>query len=146
MVSTPKEVPTKQSRGDKPSPSALNSSVHNIYLNSKDIGTSDADLFTSFRPIRDSLQTRTSILQEETVEECLPLLTGSGELQQDSTGRRTGGIPRLERDKHIKFLRQSLEKLAAGYVGFDASRPWILYWVLAGLSLLAEDVQVYRER
>lgn len=117
-----------------------------MHLNSKDNETSTADLLTSFRPIRDSLQTRTSILQDETIEECLPLLTGSGESQQDPNGRRTGGIPRLEREKHVKFLRQSLEKLAAGYVGFDASRPWIVYWVLAGLSLLGEDVQAYHER
>lgn len=76
------------------------------------------------------------------MEECLPLLSGF----EDPTDLNTCGIPRLEREKHVGFLRQSLKTLAAGYVGFDASRPWIVYWVLAGLTLLGEDVQAYKER
>ena len=104
------------------------------------------EMFTSFGPIRDSLQTKTSILQDETTEQCVPLLAAFEESQQDSGGLNTFGIPRLERVKHVKFLHQCLKPLAAGFVGFDASRPWILYWALAGLSLLGEDVQPYKER
>jgi protein farnesyltransferase subunit beta len=28
----------------------------------------------------------------------------------------------------------------------DASRPWMVYWALAGLSLLGEDVTRVRQR
>jgi protein farnesyltransferase subunit beta len=28
----------------------------------------------------------------------------------------------------------------------DASRPWMMYWVLCGLSLMGHDISPYRER
>lgn len=100
-------------------------------------------LFTSWPPIRDELRTETSESQDETVRECLPFLNGSVGSLHDYNEH---GLPRLARDKHIRFLHGTLEKMPAAFVGFDASRPWIIYWALTALSLLGEDIKPYRER
>jgi protein farnesyltransferase subunit beta len=43
----------------------------------------------------------------------------------------------LLRKKHIKYLSQSINNsLNKWFVSLDASRPWILYWILHSLSLL----------
>jgi protein farnesyltransferase subunit beta len=81
-------------------------------------------------------------VQDETVEECLPFLTG-GEL---SGYRNAHGIPHLDRQRHISFLHKQLGKLPGMFKGADSSRPWIFYWCLAALSLVGEDVDQYRER
>lgn len=112
------------------------------------------NLFTTWPPIRDPLETESSILQDETIQECLPLLAGIegssspvlGFNAHARTQTHTHDIPRLERAKHVKFLHHSFEELSTRYVGYDASRPWIIYWVLLGLCLLGEDVTQYRER
>ena len=98
-------------------------------------------LFTGLPPVRDDLVTPSSQLQDATVKECLPYLGGAaGRLDYNALG-----VPRLTREKHVAFLRRNLGALPAPYVGADASRPWILYWCLAGLTLLGEDVTPYRE-
>ncbi|KIE03645.1 CaaX farnesyltransferase beta subunit Ram1, partial [Metarhizium majus ARSEF 297] len=98
-------------------------------------------LFTSEPPIRDALATDSSQIQDETVEECMPFLTGYG---HDNCNAH--GIPPLLRDRHVKFLQTQLGLLPSMFEGADPSRPWIFYWCLAGLSLLGEDVAVYRSR
>lgn len=100
-------------------------------------------LFTSWPPIRDELETETSRLQDATVRECLPFLTAPLGSSQDYNEH---GVPRLARDKHASFLHRSLEEMPAAFVGFDASRPWIIYWALTALALLGENVEPYRER
>lgn len=148
-ASTPRETTSKRNRHDKmprSSRGSPDSPVDDIPGNTNYDEASMAKILTSFCPIRDSLRTKTSLLQDETMEKCLPLLAGLEGSQRDPADWNTGGLPRLEREKHIGFLHQWLKPLAAGYVGVDASRPWILYWVLAGLSLLGEDVQRYKER
>lgn len=100
------------------------------------------DLFTKVPPIRDSLETRTSVIQDETIDECLPFLSG---LQMD-VKYNEHGVPHLTRDRHIKFLHKSLMQLPAGYVAADASRPWMFYWALTALSTMGEDVSSYRPR
>lgn len=98
-------------------------------------------LFTSPGPIRDPLATPSSELQDATVKQCLPYLCGAaGRLDYNARG-----VPRLAREKHAAFLRKNLGALPAPYIGADASRPWILYWCLAGLTLLGEDVSAYGE-
>ena len=99
-------------------------------------------LFTSKSPIESALHTETSILQNSTIGQCLPFLTGSA----GSAVRNAHGLPQLERQKHIDYLHDSLQGLPAGYVSQDSSRPWMLYWALTGLCLLGEDVTIYRER
>lgn len=97
-------------------------------------------LFTAPPPIADPLATPSSTLQDATVKEVLPYLCGAaGRLDYNARG-----VPRLSREKHAAFLRRNLGTLPAPYIGADASRPWILYWCLAGLALLGEDVGAYR--
>lgn len=99
------------------------------------------DLFKQPPLVKDDLITETSKLQDQTVEHCLPFLTGEdGPLELNAYG-----LPRLNREKHIKFLKQSLGPLPGRFVAVDASRPWYLYWCLSGLTMMGEDVSSYRE-
>lgn len=101
-------------------------------------------LFTSLPPISDHLVTKTSVTQDETVNVCLPFLSG----QEEGSGLRRNaiGIPHLDRDRHIQFLHRQLGQLPGAFKAMDPARPWIFYWCLAGLALLGEDVTSYRER
>ncbi|KAK3492286.1 terpenoid cyclases/Protein prenyltransferase [Neurospora hispaniola] len=99
------------------------------------------DLFKQPSLVKDDLITATSQLQDQTVEHCLPFLTGEdGPLDLNDYG-----LPKLNRDKHIKFLKQSLGPLPGRFVAVDASRPWYLYWCLSGLTMMGEDVSSYRD-
>jgi protein farnesyltransferase subunit beta len=104
-------------------------------------------LFTTSPPIEDSLITETSLKQSSTVAECLPFLTGEHE-SLSSIALNAHGIPPLDRPRHIAFLHKTLQGLPPGYAAADASRPWMFYWALAGLSALgeADAVAGYRER
>jgi protein farnesyltransferase subunit beta len=42
----------------------------------------------------------------------------------------------LERAEHSSFLVEHLRGLPSGYTMLDASRPWLLYWILHSLALL----------
>jgi len=100
------------------------------------------DLFTQLPPCRDLLMTESSQDQDETIQECLPFLSGlDSEVEYNDHG-----VPRLARNRHIAFLHKSLGRLPAGYVAADASRPWMFYWALNGLATLGEDISGYRER
>jgi len=100
------------------------------------------DIFTTIPPLRDFLETQTSYVQEQTIQECLPFLVG----QTMGLTYNDYGVPHLDRTRHIAFLHKSLKKLPAPYVAADASRPWMFYWALAGLSAMGEDISDYRER
>lgn len=97
----------------------------------------------SFNLFHEDLETKTSEAQNDTFEGCVPLLTG-----EESTGLplNSHGIPHLVRDRHAKFLATWLLQLPAPYVALDASRPWIFYWTMAGLSFLGKDVSQYKDR
>lgn len=112
-----------------------------IVIERRNPGVMIPDIFTRPPPVRDDLTTDTSQVQDETVNSCLPLLSGEGERLEYNEN----GVPRLDRQKHIKFLHQSLGRLPGRFVAADASRPWFLYWCLSGLTLLGEDVSSYRE-
>ena len=101
-------------------------------------------IFRSLPPIRDSLATETSSSQDETVQECLPFLRG--ETPRSIFDYNHQGLPSLEREKHIEYLHGCLEELPAGFVAFDAARPWLVYWTLTGLCVLGESVDQYRSR
>ncbi|KAF2215507.1 hypothetical protein CERZMDRAFT_65782 [Cercospora zeae-maydis SCOH1-5] len=96
-----------------------------------------------FNLIPDDLQTTTSKAQEKTEAECLALLTGDESL---GLPLNSHGIPQLNRIKHAHFLRDWLSELPAPYVAMDASRPWVFYWVMAGLSFMGNDVTNYKHR
>jgi len=93
--------------------------------------------------IHNDLTTATSESQQNVTAECLPLLLGKDTQGLELNSR---GIPRLRRQKHAEFLHGTLGNLPAPYQVVDASRPWLFYWALAGLSFLGEDVSQYRER
>lgn len=101
-------------------------------------------LFQEPPAIRDTLITETTELEDETVNKCLPFLGGYHSSQKGPLNRH--GVHALLRDEHIGYLYDSLEDYPAGFVAMDASRPWMIYWGLAALSLLGEDVTRHRER
>ncbi|RDL39597.1 uncharacterized protein BP5553_03937 [Venustampulla echinocandica] len=100
------------------------------------------DLFTTPPCIRDPLNTGTSQLQDETIQECLPYLSGA----EYGLEYNAQGVPHLDRKRHIPFLHKSLRNLPAPYVVADASRPWMFYWALTGLYAMGEDITQYRDR
>lgn len=97
-------------------------------------------------PILDKLATETSSAQQDSAADCLPFLKGTFEPIRSPFDLNKHGVPCLDRQQHIDFLRQSLEGFSAAFVALDASRPWMVYWALMGLYLLGEDVTQYRER
>ncbi|CAG8957238.1 hypothetical protein HYFRA_00009440 [Hymenoscyphus fraxineus] len=100
------------------------------------------NLFTTLPPIRDFLNTGSSQIQDQTIQECLPFLAGI----EEDVKTNAYGVPNLDRKRHIPFLHKTLARLPAGYVAADASRPWMFYWALNGLRTMGEDISDYRER
>ncbi|KAG4034023.1 hypothetical protein MFRU_003g00020 [Monilinia fructicola] len=100
------------------------------------------DTFKEYPPLREPLQTQTSRLQDKTIEECLPFLSGT----EAGLTYNPYGVPHLNRKKHVQFLHKQLQKLPSAFVAADASRPWMFYWALAGLSTLGQDISSYREK
>lgn len=98
-------------------------------------------LYTREPPILDDLITVTSSAQESTMDACLPLLKA----RDDSVEYNIHGVPHLNRQRIINFLKHTLGQLPAPFVMADASRPWSLYWALNGMALLGEDVSTYRK-
>lgn len=101
------------------------------------------DLFSTLPPVKDKLITDTSISQDETVNQCLPYLTGTDPSKSLFDFTRHG-VPRLQREYHVEYLNNTLRN--ARYMAYDAARPWVIYWSLVGLSLLGEDVTIYAAR
>lgn len=42
----------------------------------------------------------------------------------------------LKREQHVTYLHGGLQRLPAGFVVLDSSRPWICYWIVHSLALL----------
>lgn len=104
------------------------------------MGTRALPPWITSSPIEEDFQTESSYLQQETADECLPLLTAFSPVSNDF------GLPSLAREKHIRFLRRALGRLPGGFSSLDASKPWMLYWALNGLALLGEDMTQFRHR
>ena len=102
--------------------------------------------FSTPPPIKDSLVTATSSAQDENIQETLPLITAIAGSTKHPIEYNEYGVPRLDRLRHIDFLKNALEDFPASFVSLDASRPWMVYWGLMGLYLLGEDVTQYRTR
>ncbi|KAF9890181.1 CAAX farnesyltransferase (FTase) subunit beta [Aspergillus nanangensis] len=101
-------------------------------------------LFTEPPAIQDTLITETTELQNDTINKCVPFLKGIHSSQKGPWNQY--GVPALTRDEHIGYLYDSLEEYPAAFVSIDASRPWMSYWALAGLSLLGQGVRSFRSR
>jgi protein farnesyltransferase subunit beta len=102
--------------------------------------------FQQHPPIVDTLETETSHVQKQTINECLPLIKPAGHPEHDFHSTNLFGLPPLEKNKHVEFLHDNLGEFPAPFVGLDASRPWMIYWGLLGLYLLGEDITVFRSR
>ncbi|CAF0912865.1 unnamed protein product [Rotaria sordida] len=48
--------------------------------------------------------------------------------------------PALYRDKHITFLLKGLRHVPRTHESLDASRPWLIYWIIQSLYLLDEQL------
>lgn len=111
------------------------------------IGNSTIPLIFSQSPaVEQNFETKSSIAQDETIKECLPYLRGIEDPANDAFDYNEHGVLRLNREAHIEFLTSHLSDYPAGYVGYDASRPWIMYWGLMGLYLLGKDPTTHRAR
>lgn len=95
--------------------------------------------------IEDEFQTASSLLQRNTIEECLPFLD-SGQQHDANTSNLSKPQIGLFKEAHVSFVQDALGQYPSGYVVMDASRPWTLYWSLLSLYLLDEDVRPYRAR
>ncbi|KAL9061287.1 MAG: hypothetical protein Q9162_000161 [Coniocarpon cinnabarinum] len=84
--------------------------------------------------VEDEFATRSSELDAETAEKCMPLLV-----------TRAASPVELHRESHIKYINHILRGLPAGFSSLDASRPWLLYWSMTALALLGENLAAYRE-
>lgn len=93
-------------------------------------------------PIVDSFRTDSSEVQDETLEVVLPFLEGN----PNDFPLNDFGIPHLQAEKHVRFLKKALGDYPAPFALMDASRPWLVYWSLQGLSALGYDISEFRER
>ncbi len=109
----------------------------------------DSNIPSYFRqqpPLMDGLESETSVVQAETLKECVPLLNQVDEVRRSPLDFNEFGLPCLDKKRHAEFLHDNLDEFPAPFVGLDASRPWMVYWALLGLYLLGEDVSVFRSR
>ena len=120
--------------------------IRQLSLNQSSATVVTPSLFTNPLPIEDDFETDSSKARKETMRKCLPFLLGEESSQSTGSTPNSFGIPILQKDDHIGFLRDHLADFPAPFVSLDAARPWLLYWSLAGLSFLGEDVSEYRER
>ena len=42
----------------------------------------------------------------------------------------------LQRDAHAAYISKGLSTLPAGFISLDASRPWLVFWMVHSLALL----------
>ncbi|KAJ5438429.1 uncharacterized protein N7458_009427 [Penicillium daleae] len=137
------QVPSPAKPGKSGKPSKSESSNSSTMATQQEPRPGIPALFTQPPPIRDPLVTETVELQDATLERCLEFLKG---LHISQGSFNASGVPALQRDPHITYLYDSLEDYPEGFVAMDASRPWMVYWALAGLTLLGEDPTRFRER
>ena len=79
--------------------------------------------------------TNSSLEQRNTEESCLRLFEKS-----EKASAELDDIPVLNRHKTINFLKRGLGHLSEGYECLDASRPWLVYWIVHSLELLNEPI------
>jgi len=101
-----------------------------------------------FGECNDGVETQSSVLQRETEADCLEMFADrlpgfdalegcSGDTQEESSGGGMMNDVRLLRKLTVEYLRRGLEKpLGRSYTSLDASRPWLIYWMLHALTVL----------
>lgn len=93
-------------------------------------------------PIRESLITDTSKVQDQTAAIILPYLEGN----PSGFPLNAFGIPKLQREIHSKMLKMILGDYPSKFAMMDASRPWIVYWGLQSMTALGLDISGYQKR
>ncbi|CAI5461577.1 unnamed protein product [Closterium sp. Yama58-4] len=58
-----------------------------------------------------------------------------GGRRKERSGSGGEGL-RLLRERHVRFLLKGLDHLSSSYASLDASRPWLVFWIVHSLSLL----------
>jgi len=77
--------------------------------------------------------TVSSVEQKSTEDSCLRLFERANTCIDE-----LDDFPVLNRPKTISFLKKGLQDLSEGYECLDASRPWLVYWIVHSLELLGE--------
>lgn len=92
--------------------------------------------------------TATSVEQRAVEKNCLKLYEEFEKFYESEDDEVKGvGSPSkhmhfsLQRDKTSRFLQRGLEQLSESYECLDASRPWLVYWILHALELLGKTVE-----
>ncbi|XP_032686926.1 protein farnesyltransferase subunit beta isoform X1 [Odontomachus brunneus] len=49
--------------------------------------------------------------------------------------------PTLIKQRHISFLKRSINNLSEAYECLDSSKPWLCYWILHSLEILGERLE-----
>jgi len=82
--------------------------------------------------------THSSLEQRNTEESCLKLFEKS-----ETICNELDDFPVLNRLRTLDFLKKGLNNLSEGYACLDASRPWLVYWIVHSMELL--DYQISDE-
>jgi protein farnesyltransferase subunit beta len=93
-------------------------------------------------PIKDSLVTESSKVEDETSAVILPYLEGN----PNDYSLNAFGIPKLQRDRHEAMLKKIIGDYPAQASAMDAARPWIVYWAVQSMTALGMDISSYQKR
>lgn len=115
----------------------------------EDMGTATAEeqaniaYLESIRiPIKDSLVTESTKVEDETSAVILPYLEGN----PNDFSLNAFGIPKLQRDRHEAMLKRIIGDYPAQAAAMDAARPWIVYWATQSMTVLGVDISDYQKR
>src|ERR1700753_808617 len=87
-------------------------------------------IYTTLPILKDDLETETSRIQDQTVDDILPFM--SLQNVEDPEDLNSFGVPKLQKAKHIRFLKKIETDYPPLFVAADATRPWMVYWSMAG--------------
>ncbi|KAI8808627.1 terpenoid cyclases/protein prenyltransferase alpha-alpha toroid [Cladochytrium replicatum] len=84
----------------------------------------------------DGIKTQTSQVQAET-----ELSIAAIRLSHPNLDSRSGWENvKLNRAAHVRFVMRGLPGLSEGFTGLDASKPWLIYWMLHALELMSVEL------
>ncbi|KAF7721646.1 hypothetical protein EC973_004344 [Apophysomyces ossiformis] len=85
----------------------------------------------------DGLPTDTSILQKRTEESILQCYA---DYAPNNVLKKPLESVHLERENHVAYLKRGLNSLSRWMLQLDASKPWLVYWILHSLDLLEVEI------
>lgn len=104
--------------------------------------TAEELLRLPFQALDDDTNPTSTSLEEAQVEDDIhDALRAYLANEEDGTNDLPPPRIALQRSIHVKFLNKILHKpLPGAYVGFDATRPWLMYWSFHTFTLLGEPI------